>query len=89
SIITDKKSDITAISEALLQYDSKTKNPYVEIETSSQKFVRRDVELGISDGVNAELLSGVKKSDKIKVWNKTEPVKRGETDTSSDDGSYD
>jgi len=89
SIITDKKSDITAISEALLQYDSKTKNPYVEIEISSQKFVRRDVELGISDGVNAELLSGVKKSDKIKVWNKTEPVKRGETDTSSDDGSYD
>jgi len=89
SIITDKKSDITAISEALLQYDSKTKKPYVEVETSSQKFVRRDVELGISDGVNAELLSGVKKSDKIKVWNKTEPVKRGETDTSSDDGSYD
>ena len=83
SIITDKKSDITAISEALLQYDSKTKNPYVEIEISSQKFVRRDVELGISDGVNAELLSGVKKSDKIKVWNKTEPVKRGEDEKRS------
>ena len=89
SIVTDKKSDITAISEALLQYDSKTKKPYVEVETSSQKFVRRDVELGISDGVNAELLSGVKKSDKIKVWNKTEPVKRGETDTPSDERSFD
>ena len=89
SIITDKKSDITAISEALLQYDSKTKNPYVEIEISSQKFVRRDVELGISDGVNAELLSGVKKSDKIKVWNKTEPIKRGETDSPSDERSFD
>ena len=89
SIVTDKKSDVTAISEALLQYDSKTKKPYVEVETSSQKFVRRDVELGISDGVNAELLSGVKKSDKIKVWNKTEPVKRGETETPSDERSYD
>ena len=89
SIITDKKSDVTAISEALLQYDSNTKKPYVEVETSSQKFVRRDVELGISDGVNAELLSGVKKSDKIKVWNKTEPVKRGETETPSDERSYD
>ena len=53
------------------------------METSSQKFVRRDVELGISDGVNAELLSGVKKSDKIKVWNKTEPVKRGEDEKRS------
>ncbi|SUZ66731.1 uncharacterized protein METZ01_LOCUS19585 [marine metagenome] len=89
SIVTDKKSDVTAISEALLQYDSKTKKPYVEVETSNQKFVRRDVKLGISDGVNAELLSGVKKSDKIKVWNKTEPVKRGETETPSDDRSYD
>ena len=89
SIITDKKSDITAISEALLQYDSETKKPYVEIETSSQKFVRRDVKLGISDGVNAELLSGVKKSDKIKVWNKTESIKRGETDSPSDERSFD
>jgi len=89
SIITDKKSDITAISEALLQYDSETKKPYVEIETSSQKFVRRDVKLGISDGINAELLSGVKKSDKIKVWNKTEPIKRGETDSPSDERSFD
>lgn len=89
SIITDKKSDIIAISEALLQYDSETKKPYVEIETSSQKFVRRDVKLGISDGVNAELLSGVKKSDKIKVWNKTEPIKRGETDSPSDERSFD
>ena len=85
SIVTDKKVNIVAISEALLQYDSKTKIPYVEVETSSQKFVRKDVKLGISDGVNAELISGLKKSDKIKVWNKTEPIKRGEVD-SRDDG---
>ena len=69
-IVTDKKIDVIAISEALLQYDSQTKQPYVEIETSNQKFIRKDVELGISDGVNAELLSGLAKSDKIKVWNK-------------------
>jgi len=78
SIVTDKKVDIIAISEALLQYDSKTKTPYVEVETSSQKFVRKEVKLGLSDGVNAELISGVKESDKIKVWNKTEPIKRGD-----------
>jgi len=78
SIVAEKKVDVLAISEALLQYDSKTKKPYVEIETSSQKFERRDVKLGISDGVNAELLSGVSKTDKIKVWNRTEPDKRGD-----------
>ena len=78
SIVSERKVDVIAISEALLQYDSKTKKPYVEIETSNQKFKRQDVKLGISDGVNAELISGVSKTDKIKVWNKTEPDKRGE-----------
>ena len=87
SIVANKKEDVLAISEALLQYDSKTKKPYVEIETSSQKFERKNVKLGISDGVNAELISGVSKTDKIKVWNRTEPDKRGEVE--SEDAGYD
>ena len=87
SIVANKKENILAISEALLQYDSKTKKPYVEIETSSQKFERKNVKLGISDGVNAELISGVSKTDKIKVWNRTEPDKRGEVE--SEDAGYD
>jgi len=81
SIVTQRKVDVTAISEALLQYDSKTKKPYVEIETSNQKFERKDVKLGISDGINAELIEGVSKTDKIKVWNKTEPDKRGDVES--------
>ncbi len=84
SIVTDKKVDVLSISEALLQYDSKSKKPYVEIEVSDQKFEKREVKLGISDGVNAELISGVKQSEKIKVWNKTEPIKRGEDDNDLD-----
>ena len=87
SIVANKKEDVLAISEALLQYDSKTKKPYVEIETSSQKFERKNVKLGISYGVNAELISGVSKTDKIKVWNRTEPDKRGEVE--SEDAGYD
>ena len=87
SIVAKKKEDVLAISEALLQYDSKTKKPFVEIETSSQKFERKNVKLGISDGVNAELISGVSKTDKIKVWNRTEPDKRGEVE--SGDVGYD
>tara|TARA_S200000501_G_scaffold85270_1_gene77898 strand:+ start:393 stop:1520 length:1128 start_codon:yes stop_codon:yes gene_type:complete len=84
SIVTDKKVDAISISEALLQYDSKSKKPYVEIEISDQKFEKREVKLGISDGVNAELISGVKQLEKIKVWNKTEPIKRGEDDSDSE-----
>ena len=68
------------IPEALLQFDRETDDPYVEISTGDQQFERRDVEIGISDGVNVEIVSGLEMEDEVKVWNKTEPVKRGEED---------
>ncbi|TRZ45769.1 efflux RND transporter periplasmic adaptor subunit [Robertkochia solimangrovi] len=79
TMILDKKEDVLAIKEALLQYDAETQKPYVEVVVGDQKFERKDVELGLSDGINVEIKSGVTESDKIKVWNQTEPVKR-ETD---------
>ena len=83
SLVLERKDSIMAISESLLQFDRKTEEPYVEIEIENQKFERRDVKIGISDGVNVEIISGVSKDDKIKVWNKTEPIKKGEDDDSS------
>ena len=77
SIVTERKDSVIAISEALLQYDLKTKEPYVEVEIGDQKFEKKEIKLGLSDGVYAEVLSGVTKEDKIKIWNKTEPEKRG------------
>ena len=78
SIITSVKENVLSIDEALIQFDNRTKKAFVEVEVSDQKFERRDIETGISDGVYAELISGVTKEDKIKIWNKTEPIKRGE-----------
>lgn len=69
SIILDKVENVLAIKEALVQYDSETQKPFVEIEVGNQKFERKDVELGISDGINVQIKSGIKKEDKIKVWN--------------------
>ena len=31
--------------------------------------------IGLSDGVKVEVLSGIEMNDKIKIWNKTEPIK--------------
>jgi len=78
TIITDVKRDILSINESLLQFDNSTKKPFVEVQISGQKFERKDIELGISDGVFAEVLGGVSESDNIKIWNKTEPLKRGD-----------
>ncbi len=69
SIILDKVSDVLALSEALLQYDKETKKPFVEIETGEQQFERRDVTLGISDGITVQIKSGITKDDKVKEWN--------------------
>ncbi|MDA0277355.1 MAG: efflux RND transporter periplasmic adaptor subunit [Bacteroidetes bacterium] len=77
SLILERKEDILVISEALLQFDRDTDKPFVEVSIGEQEFERRDVEIGISDGINVEVLSGVTEEDNIKIWNKTEPIKKG------------
>lgn len=69
SIILERAENVLAIKEALVQFDPKTRKPFVEIETGNQKFERIEVELGISDGIFVEVKSGITKDDKIKVWN--------------------
>ncbi|MGB3149508.1 MAG: efflux RND transporter periplasmic adaptor subunit [Maribacter sp.] len=81
SMILEKKDSVLVIPEALLQFDRKTDKPYVEVAigpAEEQKFERRDVEIGISDGVNVEIVSGLTEDDLVKQWNKTEPIKKGE-----------
>ena len=89
SLVLEKKDSILVIPEAHLQFDPKTDEPYVEIAEGAvedQKFIRKDVEIGISDGVNVEIVSGLTESDKVKVWNKTEPIKKGEDETAEENG---
>ncbi|MCM4162714.1 MULTISPECIES: efflux RND transporter periplasmic adaptor subunit [unclassified Arenibacter] len=80
SLVLEQKDSVTVIPEALLQFDKVTDKPYVEVAVGTveeQKFERKDVEIGISDGVNVEIVSGITKDDRVKIWNKTEPIKIG------------
>ena len=70
-IVLDSKDSVLSIKEALLQFDKETDAPYVEVLVGEFNFERKDVEIGISDGINVEIISGVTKEDKIKIWNKT------------------
>lgn len=74
SIILARADSVLALKEGLVQYDGKTQKPFVEIETGDQDFERRDVELGISDGINVEIVKGVSLKDKIKIWNAIKPM---------------
>ncbi|RKR14104.1 HlyD family secretion protein [Maribacter vaceletii] len=88
SIVLEKKEDVLVIPEALLQFDKKTDEPYVEVANGNvddQKFERKNLEIGISDGVNVEIVSGITEEDEVKQWNKTEPIKIGDENKKEED----
>jgi HlyD family secretion protein len=85
SIVLDRKEDVLALREALIQFDRKTQDPYVQIMKGDQKFERKEVKLGISDGENVEILEGVDIEDAVKVWNRTEELKDNNKNTDNDE----
>ena len=67
-----QKENILCINESLLQFNRITDKPFVEILKDDGSFYTQEVEVGISDGINVEILKGVKEGDKIKIWNSIE-----------------
>jgi len=63
-IILDKRVQVMAIREGNLIFeDGKT---YVERMVGEQQFERREVQTGLSDGINIEILDGLSEGDQIK-----------------------
>ncbi|MDC1310265.1 efflux RND transporter periplasmic adaptor subunit [Flavobacteriaceae bacterium] len=58
------------IKESLIQFNRFTEKPFVEILNDDGVFVKKDITIGISDGISVEVLEGIEEDDKIKVWNK-------------------
>lgn len=69
-IEVDSKDSVLVINESLLQFNRITDKPFVEILNDNGDFRTKNVEIGISDGINIEIIEGVKLTDQIKVWNK-------------------
>jgi len=68
-VVLSRRDSVLTISESLIQYE-KDGTAFVEVENGNQKFEKRPIKVGLSDGLVTEVLSGVTKDDKIKVWNK-------------------
>lgn len=64
-IILAKKDKVLAIPESVLQFDKE--KVFVEVETSKQQFEKRFIKTGLSDGINIEVLEGLKKTDHLKI----------------------
>lgn len=79
SIVTDSRDSVLIIPERLLKFENDS--AYVEIETATEQvFEKRHVKVGLSDGINIEILEGLTVDNKIK-GEKIDP--KQETATSS------
>ena len=63
-IVLDKRENVLAINEGNLLIEDE--QHFVEVETAPQQFEKRKVETGLSDGINIEIVAGLKESEKIK-----------------------
>ena len=63
-IVLDRRDSVLAINESLLQFDGEKK--FVEVEVGPQKFERREIQTGLSDGIQIEVVSGLSDKDKVK-----------------------
>jgi HlyD family secretion protein len=64
SIVLEKRDSVMVIPEGLLKFENDS--AYVEVETDSQVFEKRFIEIGLSDGINIEVIEGLSKDDHIK-----------------------
>lgn len=73
-IVLDERKGVLAVDEGALRFDDGS--PYVEVP-SAGGFARRAVEVGLSDGMKIEILSGLEASDQVRVETKQGPPAGG------------
>ena len=66
----ESKDSVLVIKEALLQFNRISEKPFVELRAEDGTFSKKNVTIGLSDGINVEITEGVEEGDQIKVWNK-------------------
>ncbi|GGF11253.1 HlyD family secretion protein [Chishuiella changwenlii] len=71
-VVTQEAKNVLLVKTAHVRYDENQK-PYVEVLKSGKgqdaTYEKKYITLGITDGVNVQVKTGLKKSDKIKIWN--------------------
>ena len=56
-IILERRDHVLAINEGVVTFDKG--RTFVDVETKPQHFERREIKLGLSDGIDVEVLSGI------------------------------
>ncbi|MBN2347531.1 MAG: efflux RND transporter periplasmic adaptor subunit [Bacteroidales bacterium] len=81
-IVLERKDSVMVIPESLLKFEKENDSAYVEVETNPQVFEKRYIEIGLSDGINIEVISGLTGEDKLKAGEKKIDKKEDNKSTS-------
>ena len=72
-IVLARRDNVLTLKEGVIQYEKDhaapkeaPQKPFVEVEVAPQQFEKRLIEVGLSDGINIEILSGLTLKDKVK-----------------------
>ena len=76
-IVLSSQKNALLLDESLIQYekDKGTDKPFVEVKQPNGSFKKTYVNLGASDGINVQILSGIDKNADVKVWNPSDKDK--------------
>jgi HlyD family secretion protein len=69
-IVLERKDSVLAIPESVLQFDDNDKS-FVEVKQKNNSYKKVYLKTGLSDGINIEVLDGVKLGDELKGNEKT------------------
>ncbi len=64
-IVLDRRDSVNVIKEKLITFSNDS--AFVEVEVGDQKYEKKQIVTGLSDGIKIEVKSGISKDDKIKV----------------------
>ncbi len=68
-IVLDRRAQVLSLNESLLQFEGE--EAFVEVETTPQKFEKRKIKTGLSDGMVIEIVEGLAPEDKVKAGAQT------------------
>ena len=63
-IVLDKRDSVLSVKEKWLVFEEE--KTFVEVQTGEQQYEKREIETGLSDGINIEIVSGLAADEKVK-----------------------
>jgi HlyD family secretion protein len=67
-IVLDRRDHVLSLPEAVVKFEEgQQKKATVEIETGPDRYEPREIEVGLSDGIDIEVVSGLEESERVKA----------------------